>query len=308
MSEREPSAVELALRGVCFGYGAEAILADLDLEVRRGEVYALLGRNGAGKTTLFSLLAGRAAPARGSVRLCGRDPWRERADLLREVAIVPEQPDAPSDLPARALADFCAALYPAWDGDGFRARLARFGVSLARPFGRLSKGERGQVTLALALAARPRLLLADDPTLGLDAVARRALVEEIVGELAERGTTILIATHDFAAVEGIADRVGILLGGRLRLDEERERLRARYRRLLVPRALGLDRAALAAQLAPLAPLALVERALGWEALCAEFDAARLPAALAALADEAEPLALADLFLALAGEADLRRPT
>ena len=106
------------------------------------------------------------------------------------------------------------------------ARLKRFGVALDTPFGKLSKGQKGQVSLSLALASAPRLLVLDDPTLGLDAVARKAVFEELIGDLADRGTTVFITTHDLAGVEPIADRVGILREGRLVLDEEMEALKA----------------------------------------------------------------------------------
>jgi ABC-2 type transport system ATP-binding protein len=107
----------------------------------------------------------------------------------------------------------------------------RFGVSASTPFGRLSKGQKAQVALALALASSPRLLVLDDPTLGLDAVARKDLFEELIGELADRGITVLITTHDLAGAERIADRVGILRRGRLVLYEEMEALREKFRRV-----------------------------------------------------------------------------
>src|SRR5207253_1261054 len=87
------------------------------------------------------------------------------------------------------------------------------------------------VSLALALAAAPELLILDDPTLGLDAVARKSLFEEVLGDLADRGITVLITTHDLASVENIADRVGILRHGRLVLDEDVETLKGRFRRI-----------------------------------------------------------------------------
>ena len=98
-------------------------------------------------------------------------------------------------------------------------------------FGSLSKGQKTLVSLSLALASSPDLLVLDDPTLGLDAVARAAFFDELVGELADRGTTVLLTSHDLAGVEKMADRVGILKGGRLVLDESLESLKARFRRL-----------------------------------------------------------------------------
>jgi ABC-2 type transport system ATP-binding protein len=99
-------------------------------------------------------------------------------------------------------------------------------------FSRLSKGQQRQLALALALAGSPRLLVLDDPTLGLDAVARRKLYEELVGELADRGTTVFLTTHDLTGIEGIADQVGVLKEGTLLVNEPLEVLKARYCRLI----------------------------------------------------------------------------
>jgi ABC-2 type transport system ATP-binding protein len=129
------------------------------------------------------------------------------------------------------IADFCRRLYPSWDSGSVTRRFARFGIPAKTPFGRLSKGQKGQVLLAMALAPSPALLVLDDPTLGLDVVARRAFWEELLEDLADRGTTVFVTTHDLAAVEGIATRVGILKEGRLALDEEIESLKSRFRRI-----------------------------------------------------------------------------
>ena len=106
------------------------------------------------------------------------------------------------------------------------------GVPREQRFARLSKGQQRQLALALALAGSPRLLVLDDPTLGLDAVARRKLYEELVGELADRGTTVFLTTHDLAGVEAIADQVGVLHGGSLLVKEKLDVLKARYCRLV----------------------------------------------------------------------------
>ena len=125
-------------------------------------------------------------------------------------------------------AAFCGRLYRSWDAAAVAARLRRFEVPLDLPFGRLSKGQKGLVALALALGHSPEVLILDDPTLGLDVAARRALYEELVGDLADRGTTVLVTTHDLAGVEGIADRVGILHAGRLVVDDALEALKERH--------------------------------------------------------------------------------
>jgi ABC-2 type transport system ATP-binding protein len=215
-------------------YGRRIALDRVSFAVPAGSVYALLGRNGAGKSSLVRCLLGEQRPASGRTLLLGRDVWRERATILAEVGVVHESPDAPSAATAIQLSRFCARLYPRWDGAGFASRLRRFGVPGDVPFGKLSRGQRSQVALGLALAPEPRLLILDDPTLGLDPVASRSVFEELIGELADRGTTVFLTSHDLGGIEGIADRVGILQEGRLVLDEEVDALKQRFQRIRFP--------------------------------------------------------------------------
>ena len=213
----------IALEGLTVRYGDRLALDDVSFSVPEGSVYGLLGRNGAGKSSLVRCLLGEQKPTAGRAALLGRDVWKERAAILAEVGVVPEEPDMPPTMSPRQVARFCSRLYPRWDGAGVEKRLERFGVPGDTPFGRLSKGQRAQVALALALASAPRLLVLDDPTLGLDAVARRAVFEELIGELADRGTTVFITTHDLAGVERIADRVAILRQGQAGAGRGEER-------------------------------------------------------------------------------------
>jgi ABC-2 type transport system ATP-binding protein len=275
-------------------YGARRALDRVSLKVERGSVFALLGVNGAGKSSLVRCALGEQRPAAGRCRLLGRDAWRERAAILAEVGVVPEEPDAPPAMTARALLRFSRRLYPRWDGAGAAARLARFGVPLDVPFGRLSKGQKGQVSLTLALAVRPALLVLDDPTLGLDPLARRAVFAELIGELADRGTTVFLTTHDLAAVEGIADSVGILIDGRLVLAEELESLKRRFRRL----SFTGEEAAHAPAVARLAPLAVARHGFQTEAVVSRFDEEDVPPAEAV---EVSALSLEEIFFAVAGE-------
>lgn len=209
-------------------YGGKRALDGVALAVPRGSVYALLGPNGAGKSSLIRCLVGQQKPDRGHVRVLGRDVWRERAHVMRDMGYVPEEPSCPPASTVRALARFCSSLHESWDAAGFEERLARARIPQSAVFGSLSKGQRRLVALALALAPRPQLLVLDDPTLGLDVASRRMLFEELVGELADRRTTVLLSTHDLGGIEGVADRVGILRDGGLVVDEELETLKARH--------------------------------------------------------------------------------
>jgi ABC-2 type transport system ATP-binding protein len=212
-------------------YGRTTAVDDATLSLASGAVFGLLGRNGAGKSSIVRCLLGLQKPSGGTIRVHGLDPWRERAQLMLRVGYVPEDPVAPLAQNALQLEKFSSSVYPRWNGAEVRARFERFGIPLSTPYGKLSKGERRAVSLALALGHGPDLLILDDPTLGLDAVARRLLFDEMIGELAERGTTVLVTTHDMAGIEALADRVAILHEGRLVLDESTDELRRRFRKI-----------------------------------------------------------------------------
>ena len=254
-------------------YGKTTALDGVSLRVESGSVYALLGRNGAGKSSLVRCLLGQQKPTGGCVRLFGRESWRHRASLMAKLGVVPEEPDAPVVMTAKQLGGFCSRLYSLWDADGYRARLSRFDIPLNTAFGQLSKGQKAQVMLALALASMPRLLVLDDPTLGLDAVARKAVYEELIVELADLGMSVFITSHDLAGIEAVATRVAILNGGKVALEEPVEDLKKRFRHLSFGRIDGHgDRASDGTDLlAGLEPLEVKSRGRGIEALVARFD-------------------------------------
>jgi ABC-2 type transport system ATP-binding protein len=216
----------LETTGLSVSYGRHTVVEQLTLSVPRGSVFALLGRNGAGKSSLLRVLLGERPPSAGRVRLLGEDPWAHRARLMEHVGVVHEDPDAPPEMTAAALSTFCSRLHRRWDGAAVAERLRRFEVPGERRFGSLSKGQKGAVMLALAMGHSPELLLLDDPTLGLDVVARDTVFGEVIGDLADRGTTVFVATHELRAIEGIADQVAILHGRRLVLSGPLETLKA----------------------------------------------------------------------------------
>jgi ABC-2 type transport system ATP-binding protein len=276
-------------------YGRIQALEQASFTVAPGQVYALLGRNGSGKTSLIRCLLGHQKPQTGRVDLFGQEVWSARTALMQRVGVVSEEPDAPPAMTPRQLLTFCASLYPHWDETASSERLRRFRVPLEVPFGKLSRGQKAQLSLTLALGPGPELLVLDDPTLGLDAVARREVYDELLCELAERGTTVLIATHDLAGIEGIADRVGILHGGRLLLDASVEELKARYRKVSWAPFHALQ----ADDLAPYGPLGIREGSLGGEAVLSQGDPRQLQEA--GRPDlQVQALSLEELFVTLVG--------
>jgi ABC-2 type transport system ATP-binding protein len=287
------AAPAIEARGVAVRYGRDRAVEALDLTLATGEVYALLGRNGSGKSSLVRALLGLQPVSGGSIAVLGRDPRRERAALMHEVGYVPEEPQAPPEMTAHQLSRFCGSLRRRWDGDAVAARLGRFGIPSDRRFGSLSKGQKKQVELALALGHRPRLVVLDDPTLGLDPLARRAFFGELMAELAEGGTTVLLTTHDLTAVEGIAERVGILADGRLLVDEPLERLQSRFRRLLLPA--GREEA-----VAALRPLRRQPRAWGVEVVVSGWSEE------ADAAIEARTMSLEEIFAAVQPTAEVKK--
>lgn len=218
--------MKIEVRDLTVRYGATTALDGVGFDVAAGAVFALLGRNGSGKSTLVRALLGQRRPDVGTIRIGGLDPWRQRGLLMARVGATPEVPDAPPDLTVGALERWTAPFHQRWESAAWRARLERFEIPARARFAELSRGQKALVSLALALAPRPELLVLDDPTLGLDAVARRYFFDEMIGELAERGVTVLMTSHDLEGIERIATDVAILQHGRLAscapVDELRE--------------------------------------------------------------------------------------
>ncbi len=287
-------------------YGRVTAVEDVSFTVPRGEVYALLGRNGAGKSSTIQCLVGQRRAAAGECRLLGLDSWKRRRRIMEKVGVVPETPDIPPGASAVELGRFLGRIRPVWNADEFAARLERVRVPRRLPAGRLSKGQRRQLALAAVLAAQPEVLILDDPTLGLDAVVRRTLLEELVGELADRGTTVFVTTHDLMGIEAIADRVGIMQRGRLVYDETMDGLKSRFRRLRGVLKDGVSADQVESALQPLEPAVIRLVGAGVDVVIGRRD----PAALARFKEtvgitdlEVESLSLEEIFVALCGDED-----
>ena len=213
----------LRLDHVSKRFGDIDALRDVSFYLRAGESVGYLGPNGAGKTTTLKLLAGLIRPTRGSVRVEGLDPLRERARALQRIGVLVETPGMPSYLSGEDLLDYVARVKRVPSGERAAAVLdaaASMEVveHLRRPFGSLSTGLARRMLLGAALVGNPEILLLDEPTLGLDPAARHDL-RIVLRDLSRRGLTLLISTHLIEDVQEICQRVLFLRNGRLIADE-----------------------------------------------------------------------------------------
>ncbi|MFC3501037.1 ABC transporter ATP-binding protein [Micromonospora krabiensis] len=204
----------IAVRGLRKTYGGTAAVAGLDLEVRRGEVFALLGPNGAGKTTTVEILEGYRQRDAGEVSVLGSDPAAPAADWRARVGIVLQGTGEFDELTVGEVVRHFAGFYP--DADDPAKVIERVGLT-AKARARthtLSGGQKRRLDVALGIIGRPELLFLDEPTTGFDPEARREFWE-LIRDLAAAGTTILLTTHYLDEAEALADRVGVIAGGRL---------------------------------------------------------------------------------------------
>lgn len=214
-------------------FGRLVAVDDIDLRAPVGSVYGFLGRNGAGKTTTIQMLMGMLQPTTGEMRVLGFDPLREDVAMKRVVGYVPERVQMYDWMTVREIVWFGANVHPNWDTEAADALISRFDLPLQQKVGALSRGMQGKLALALAMASHPKLLILDDPTMGLDAVVRREFIESIVGVLQETGTTVFLSSHIIDDVERVADWIGIIHEGALLVQEPLEALKARVRRVVL---------------------------------------------------------------------------
>jgi ABC-2 type transport system ATP-binding protein len=199
-------------------YGGRKVVDALDLRVPTGSVYGLLGRNGAGKSTTLKMLAGMVHPDHGRVELLGEDVNTLTPQTRARIAYLAEGHPLYTSMTIRQAVAFTVSFYPTADRLLVDQILDHFDLSPKDRIGRLSKGQRAQVSLALALAPDPELLILDDPTLGLDTNVRRDFLESMIQIIQRRGRTILFSSHVLGDVERVADHVGVMVDGVLRVD------------------------------------------------------------------------------------------
>jgi ABC-2 type transport system ATP-binding protein len=220
-AETHPPTV--ALHNVHKRYGSQVVLQGLDLTVPRGAVYGFLGRNGSGKTTTLRTLLGLQRFDSGTIELFGTQVRQIGIAEKQRIGFVGQDQKLYPWMRADDLRRLAGPLYPTWDDARFTTLLQRFDVPTDRRVDAMSGGTRVKLSLCIALAASPELLILDEPTAGLDPVARRDLLDLIALQAREEGRTTLFSGHVVSEIESVADHIGLLDSGRLqwegRLDD-----------------------------------------------------------------------------------------
>lgn len=208
-------------------FGSRCVVRDLSLGVPHGQITALLGLNGAGKTTTIRIIMGLLRPTRGRSEVFGEETSAMTPETRLRIGYMVEGHFLYPSMTVRECAQFQRAGYSQWDEKLFDQIVTHFGISQSTRAGDLSRGQRAGVSLALVLAPNPELLVLDDPALGLDPVSRRALNETLLEFAGSGQRTVLLSTHLLDDVERVADRVMLMVGGRLKVDAPLEDFQSR---------------------------------------------------------------------------------
>ena len=214
-------------------FDGRCVLDGINLKVPQGCIYGLLGRNGIGKTTMIRILLGLDSPTRGQTSLLGIDSTNLPAEVRGRIGCVAEGHNLIQSYKVSRLIKLCKDLSVRWNSEFFEHLMETFRLPMDRRVKEMSIGMRAQLNLALAMATEPELLILDDPTLGLDTVARRQFLELAIELIQQQERTILFCSHILSDVERIADRVGILAAGKLVVDCRLEELKKRIKKLQV---------------------------------------------------------------------------
>ena len=214
-------------RGVRATLGGRPALNGIDIEIDEGRVVGVMGLNGAGKSTLLQALVG-LVPVEGELRVLGRNPWRDRAALMRQVGFVADVAVIPRWLRVSNALDYFEGVHPAFDRERPRELLARSGIGLGDRVGTLSKGMIAQLQLALALGVESRLLVLDEPTLGLDALYRKRFFDTLLTGFAQGRQSVVIATHEIDEIQHVLTDVVFVAGGRVVFQCTSDELEERF--------------------------------------------------------------------------------
>lgn len=219
----------ISVSGLTRRFGKRTALDGVSLDLPRGAVYGLVGANGAGKTTLIRHLLGLLRAEAGSVRVFGLDPVADPVAVLSHIGYLSEENDLPGWMRVAELLRYTRAFYPDWD-DAYAEELrGTFALDAAAKIRNLSKGEKARAGLIVALAHRPELLILDEPSSGLDPIARRDILGAVLRTIAHEGRTVLFSSHLLDEVEEVADHVTMISHGRIVLSGALEDLKQSHR-------------------------------------------------------------------------------
>ena len=272
-------------QGIRKAFGTTMALDGVDLRVEEGRIVGLIGPNGAGKTTALNTILG-LTPYQGQLTVLGRDPWTARAQLMRDVAYIADVAVLPRWIRVSHLLDYAGGVHPRFrraKAEGFLARTAIKGNARVRE---LSKGMVTQLHLALVMAVDARLLVLDEPTLGLDILYRKQFYDSLLNDYFDQSRTILVTTHQVEEIQDVLTDVVFINRGRVVFGSSMEQFESRYLEVVV----RPDRLAAARALRPIHERQMLGRSI------LLFDAADRQQ-LAELGEVRKP-SLADLFVAV----------
>jgi ABC-2 type transport system ATP-binding protein len=276
-------------RGLRKAYGATTALDGVDLRVEEGRILGLIGPNGAGKTTALNAILG-LTPYQGELSVLGRNPWTERDRLMCDVSFIADVAVLPRWMRVSQALDYVAGVHPRFDRARAEGFLEKTDIPRSGKVRELSKGMVAQLHLALVMAVDARLLVLDEPTLGLDILYRKQFYDSLLNDYFDRDRTIVVTTHQVEEIQGVLTDVMFINRGRMVLDCSMEELETRYLEVIVRR----EQVDAARAFGP-----IHERQLFGRTILLYDRADR--GALAALGEVRTP-SIADVFVAVIGDA------
>ena len=289
----------IEVRDVVKKFDGFTALDGATLSVPTGSVYGLVGPNGAGKSTIIRHLTGIYRPDGGIVRLDGQDVW-ENAALKTRIAAIPDDWYYFMQASVRDMMRFYRGFYPAFSMERYEKLKEVFNIDEKRTIRRLSKGMQKQVAFWLALSCMPDFLILDEPVDGLDPVMRRQVWSLMMGDVSERGTTVLVSSHNLRELEDVCDHVGIMDHGKVLLERSLAQLQDNMVKMQVVFQDGMDEVPADLPVLHASRLGRIHTLI--MRMSAEEASARL-AAYAPLLVDAVPLTLEEIFIYELGGAD-----
>ncbi len=222
----------LEARGLRKTYGTTVALDGIDLRVEEGRILGLIGPNGAGKTTALDAILG-LLPYEGELKVLGRDPWQARDELMREVSFIADVAVLPRWIRVSQLLDYMAGVHPRFDRAKAEGFLARTEIRRTSKVRQLSKGMVAQLHLALVMAIDAKLLVLDEPTLGLDILYRKQFYDSLLNDYFDRSRTIIVTTHQVDEIQEVLTDLVFIDRGRIALECSMEEFDSRYFEVMV---------------------------------------------------------------------------